>query len=163
VPRDGRARVRSRIVVAMSTAATDHPGARPAHPADVRRINPTTWSLALGYDQGQLRSAPQAILTIAGQGPTDERGRLLHEGDVAAQLALAMANVEAVLDEAGMALADLASLRVHVTDIAAALAVHDTVVEHLSSHGATPPTTVVEVNRLAVPGMAVQIDGLAIR
>lgn len=127
------------------------------------RINPSSWTVASGYDQGQVRHSPRAILTIAGQGSVDAAGRLLHEGDMAAQLALALSNVEAVLTAAGMTAADLAQLRIYVTDIDAALAVFDTVVEHLAAVGATPPATLVEVSRLAVAGMAVEIDGLAIR
>lgn len=127
------------------------------------RINPTTWSAPLGFDQGQVRTHPTAVLTIAGQAPVDADGRLLHEGDVAAQLALALANLASVVEQAGMALTDLAQLRIFVTDMEAALAVYDTVVEHLTGEGATPPATLVEVSRLALPGMAVEIDALAIR
>ena len=36
------------------------------------------------------------------------------------------------------------------------------VAEHLTSVGATPPATLVEVTRLAVTGMVVEIDGLAL-
>lgn len=135
----------------------------PTTPAGtVRRVNPVRWAEPLGYDQGQLRTGVTSILTIAGQGPIDADGRLLHEGDVAAQLALALANVAAVLAEAGMTMADVAMLRTYTTDIAATLAVWDTVAEHLASEGATAPATLVEVTRLAVPGMVVEIDGLAI-
>ncbi len=127
-----------------------------------QRVNPVRWAEPLGYDQGQLRTGFTSILTIAGQGPIDADGGLLHEGDVAAQLALTLANVAAVLAEAGMTMTDVAMLRIHTTDIGATLAVWDTVVEHLGSLGATPPSTLVEVTRLAVPGMVVEIDGLAI-
>ena len=44
-------------------------------------VNPTDWAAAFGYDQGQLRPAPATVLTVAGQGPVDERGVLLHTGD----------------------------------------------------------------------------------
>ena len=46
------------------------------------RINPTSWNVPLGFDQAQLRSTPERLLTLAGQGPVDESGALLHEGDV---------------------------------------------------------------------------------
>jgi enamine deaminase RidA (YjgF/YER057c/UK114 family) len=129
----------------------------------MQRINPTSWNLAYGYDQGQVRTGTSTVLTIAGQGSLDQEGRLLHDGDVAAQFALAMTNVESVLDAAGMTLTDLAQLRIHVTDIDAALRSYDILVERLATAGATPPATLVEVRRLAVPGMAVEIDALAIR
>jgi enamine deaminase RidA (YjgF/YER057c/UK114 family) len=128
----------------------------------VTPVNPSTWSQALGYDQGQLRAAPRAVLTVAGQGSLDSLGRLVHEDDPAAQLALALANLEGVLAGAGMAPADLAQLRVYTTDMDAALAVWDTLVERLAEVGARPPATLVEVSRLPVPGMTVAIEAIAI-
>lgn len=131
--------------------------------SEARRINPTTWSATFGYDQGQLRTGVTSILTIAGQGPIGAAGELLHHDDPAAQLALALANLERVLTAAGWELTDLAQLRIYVTDMSAALDVYDIVVEHLGAAGATPPTTLVEVSRLAIPGMTVEIDAIAIR
>lgn len=122
-----------------------------------------TWSQGLGYDQGQLRAAPRAVLTVAAQGPLDAVGRLVHEDDPAAQLALALANVEAVLAAAGMAPADLAQLRVYTTDMATTLGVWDTVVERFAEVGASPPTTLVGVTALPVPGMTVSLEAVAIR
>lgn len=123
----------------------------------------TAWSRALGYDQGQLRAAPRAVLTVAAQGPLDSAGRLVHDGDPAAQLALALANLEAVLAAGGMAPGDLALLRVHTTDMDATLDVWDTLAERLAEVGASPPTTLVGVCALPVPGMTVSIEAVAIR
>jgi enamine deaminase RidA (YjgF/YER057c/UK114 family) len=130
--------------------------------ATTTRINPVRWAEPLGFDQGQLRTGFTSILTISGQGPVDAEGVLLHEGDVAAQLALTLANVAGVLREAGMTFDDVAMLRTYTTDLAATFAVWDTVVEHLTSLGVTPPMVLVEVSRLSKPGMVVEIDGLAI-
>ena len=142
------------VVVVNSTTATTTP---------VTPSSWTTWSLALGYDQGQLRAAPGAVLTVAAQGPLDAMGRLVHEDDPAAQLALALANVEAVLAAAGMRPADLAQLRVYTTDMDTLLGVWDTVVERFEEVGASPPTTFVGVRELPVPGMTVSIEALAFR
>ena len=126
-------------------------------------VNPDTWSLGLGYDQGQLRVGPTALLTVAAQGSVDEQGRLVHEGDVAAQLALCLVNLERVLATAGMTTLDLAQLRVYTTDMATTLCVWDTVVERFAEVGASPPTTLVGVAALPVPGMTVSIEAVAIR
>ena len=109
------------------------------------RINPTSWNVPLGFDQAQLRSTPERLLTLAGQGPVDESGALLHEGDVTAQLALAMANVKALLALGGMDLRDVLSMTVHTTDVDAALAGYGAIVERLTLAGATPPATLVGV------------------
>lgn len=130
---------------------------------DCTGVNPPSWSQDLGFDQGQLRTGPQAVLTIAAQGSLDAQGRLLHEDDPAAQLALAIANLESVLAGAGLGPGDLAQLRLYTTDMHAALAVRDTLVERLAEFGARPPTTLVEVSRLPVPGMTMALEALAIR
>ncbi len=127
----------------------------------VTRINPTTWNLGFHYDQAQLRPAPTQLLTVAGQGPIDADGQFLHEGDVAAQMSLAVANLEDLLARGGMDLGDVLRLTIYVTDMDAALDAYGSLVERLAAHGATPPATLVEVRRLAIPGMAVEIDATA--
>ena len=126
--------------------------------ARVERINPTPWSAAFGFDQAQLRPAPARLLTAAGQGPVDESGALLHEGDPAAQLALALANVEDVLAAAGMDFTDVLRLTVYATDVDAVLAHFGVLGERLARVGATPPMTLVGVARLALPGMVVELE-----
>jgi enamine deaminase RidA (YjgF/YER057c/UK114 family) len=125
-------------------------------------VNPDPWSLGLGYDQGQLRVGPTALLTVAAQGSVDEQGRLVHEGDVAAQLALCLVNLERVLATAGMTTLDLAQLRIYTTDLDQLRDVYDTLVEHLAETGARPPTTVVEVTRLPLRGLVVSLEALAV-
>ena len=125
-------------------------------------LNPTAWSRGLGYDQGRLVHSPSRVLTIAAQGPLDASGRLVHEDDPAAQLALTLANVASVLEAAEMSWADVVQLHVYTTDLPALLSVYDTLVEHLGESDARPPATILEVSRLLVPGMTVSIDGLAL-
>ena len=129
----------------------------------VTRINPSPWANAIGYDHGQLRPYPAHFLTIAGQGSFDADGMLLHEGDVTAQLALAVANLEAVLAGADMTLTDVAQLTVYAVDMAAVHAAHAALFQPLAAAGATPPITLVGVTALAAPGMAVALDAIAVR
>jgi enamine deaminase RidA (YjgF/YER057c/UK114 family) len=123
----------------------------------VHRINPSTWNAGFAFDQAQLRPFPQRLLTLAGQGPISAEGELLHAGDMAGQLSAAFGCVEDLLDRGGMDLGDVLSMTVYVTDMDAALASYAAVADRLRAAGATPPATVVEVTRLAVPGMQVEI------
>ena len=127
----------------------------------VIRLNPTDWNAGFRFDQAQLRPAPGQLLTVAGQGSMSPEGELLHADDTTAQMALAMANVESLLAAGGMDLRDVTRLVVYVTDMDAALAGYGALVERLAAHDATPPATLVEVRRLAIPGMAVEIDATA--
>ncbi|WP_205471526.1 Rid family hydrolase [Nocardioides sp. SYSU D00038] len=92
-------------------------------------------------------------------GPLDERGRLLHEDDPAAQLALALARVEAALARTGHAPADLVSVRVCTIDPAVADGVLDVLGERFAATGAAPDVSVVR-HELGVPGMllALQVE-----
>ena len=128
-----------------------------------RPVNPSTWSHRLGFDQGLVTAGPSTWLTIAAQGPLDSRGLLLHDEDPTAQLALTLANIAQVLDGADMSWSDVIQLRVYTTDMVSLLGAYDTLVEHLCGEGVRPPTTILEVSRLLVPGMTVAIDGLAAR
>ncbi|GAA3696574.1 RidA family protein [Gordonia hankookensis] len=125
------------------------------------RINPSTWNAPFRFDHAQLRPAPREVLTIAGQASVDDDGRVLHEGDVAAQLSLAVHHVEEILARVGMTLADTFSLTIYTTDIAATLAAYEALTERLDAHDATPPAALVGVAALALPGLAVEITAQA--
>ena len=101
---------------------------------------------------------PPTILTVAGQGPVDEDGQLLHEGDAAAQIALAMTNVEAVLHAGGMDFRDVLRMTIYAVDVDAILANYGVLIERLTVSAATPPTSLVGVSRLAIPGMLLEVE-----
>lgn len=133
------------------------------HTTTRRPVAPSTWSHRWGFDQGVLTVSPTELLTVAAQGPLDEHGRLMHDGDPTAQLALTLANVGEVLSLAGMGWAHVVQLHVYTTDLDVLMDDYDTLVDHLCQEGARPPATVLEVSRLLVPGMTVTIDALAAR
>ena len=91
-------------------------------------------------------------------GPLDDRGRLLHEDDAAAQLALAVARLEGGLAAEGRDPAELTGLLVLTTDRADALDVLDELVERLDALGIAPALAVEEVEHLPVPGMLLALQ-----
>lgn len=90
--------------------------------------------------------------------PLDDRGRLLHEDDPAAQMALATARLEAALAAAGHRPAELTGLRVMTTDARTVAGVLDVLTERLDDVYAAPLVEVVHVARLAVPGQLVTLE-----
>ncbi|HET7823461.1 MAG TPA: FAD-binding oxidoreductase [Ornithinibacter sp.] len=108
------------------------------------------------------RAVP-AVLDLSGYGPRDRLGRLVHADDPAAQLALALANLEDALTAAGLVPAELVEVTVRTTDVEAVTAVLDTLTERFREVGAGPRTAVVGVDRLPLPGQLVAIDGRAAR
>jgi enamine deaminase RidA (YjgF/YER057c/UK114 family) len=89
-------------------------------------------------------------------------GEPRHEGDTAAQLALSLDNLEAVLAGAGMSLANLVRLTVYSTDVEGLLPHYGVLASRLGAAGVAPATTMLEVTRLAVPGQVVELEGTAV-
>ncbi|MEU5873987.1 RidA family protein [Glycomyces sp. NPDC047369] len=125
-------------------------------------VNPVEWSLELGFDQGELVSGQARTLYCSGQTSTGKDGRPEHEGDMAAQLALSLDNLEAVLAGAGMTLADLVRLNVYTTDVDGLMPHYGVLAGRLGAAGAAPASTLLGVVRLAVPGLLVELEGTAV-
>jgi enamine deaminase RidA (YjgF/YER057c/UK114 family) len=80
-------------------------------------INPSPWSINLGFDQGELVEGPRRVLFCSGQDAMDAEGNPEHPGDIAAQLELALDNLEAVLATADMTFANVVRLNFFTTDV----------------------------------------------
>ncbi|MDX3192455.1 RidA family protein [Streptomyces sp. MN03-5084-2B] len=125
-------------------------------------VNPVTWSLELGFNQGEVVSGATRTLYCSGQTSMDAEGKPRHEGDIAAQLALSVDNLEAVLAEAGMSLANLVRLTVYTTDVDALFPHYGVLAARLGAAGVAPATTMLGVSRLAIPGQLVELEGTAV-
>ncbi len=101
-------------------------------------------------------------ITVPAQGSVDEQGRLLHDGDVLAQVVLAANNLEARLAEAGLTWADVTHVQVETLDPAALDDALAAVRDHLLGLGASPALEVVRVGALPLPGMAVAVGCRAV-
>lgn len=125
-------------------------------------VNPVTWSLEMGFNQGEVVSGETQTLYISGQTAMSAEGRPEHEGDMGAQLALAIDNLESVLAAAGMTLANLVRLNVYTTDVDALFPHYGQLAGRLGAAGVAPTTTMLGVTRLAVPGQLVELEGTAV-
>jgi enamine deaminase RidA (YjgF/YER057c/UK114 family) len=125
-------------------------------------INPWSWSLNLGFDQAQLIESPNRQLVCSGQDAVDADGNPQHPGDMAGQLELALDNLEAVLADADMTLANVVRLNVYTTDV-----------DELFTHWGSLParfgapenrfvTSVLGVSQLAAPGLMVLLEATAV-
>jgi enamine deaminase RidA (YjgF/YER057c/UK114 family) len=80
-------------------------------------INPHPWTVALGFDQAQLIEGHQRMLVCSGQDAVDADGAPQHPGDMAAQLELALDNLQAIVAAADMTLANIVRLNIYTTDV----------------------------------------------
>ncbi|MFS8104293.1 RidA family protein [Lentzea alba] len=122
-------------------------------------INPWPWSLNLGYNQGELVSGQARTLYLSGQAAMSADGEPQHANDMPAQLTLSLDNMEAVLAEAGMTLANLVRLNVYTTDVDLLFQHYGVLAARL---GGTPTTTMLGVARLALPDLLVELEGTAV-
>ena len=75
-----------------------------------RKINPWTWQDQYGFSQAIEVSGGQRVLYCAGQTSTDEDGNTVAAGDMRGQTERALANLETVLQQAGLGLEDVVRL-----------------------------------------------------
>jgi enamine deaminase RidA (YjgF/YER057c/UK114 family) len=82
-----------------------------------KSINPHDWSIKLGFDQAQLIEGHQRLLVCSGQDAVDGEGNPQHPGDMAAQLEMALDNLEEVVAAADMTIANIVRLNAYTTDV----------------------------------------------
>ena len=126
-----------------------------------RIVNPWTWQDAFGYVQANELRGPERVLVCAGQTSVDAEGRPLHPGDMAAQLAQALDNLETVLGQADFALADVVRLNVYTTDVDAFMGALGAVGPRLAGAGCRFASTLLGVTRLAFPALLVELEATA--
>jgi enamine deaminase RidA (YjgF/YER057c/UK114 family) len=124
-------------------------------------VNPWSWSLNLGFDQAQLVEGRRRELICSGQDAVDANGAPQHPGDMAAQLALALDNLEAVLGGAGMTLASVVRLNVYTTDVDTLLQHFTILTKRFEPTGARFASTLLGVARLAAPQLLVLLEATA--
>lgn len=126
-------------------------------------INPVTWSVDMGFNQGELVSGHTQVLYCSGQTAMNGEGSPQHSGDMAGQLRLSVDNLVAVLAEGGMSLANLVRLNVYTTDVDLLFQHYGELASRLGAAGAAPATTMLGVTRLAIPGQLIELEGTAVQ
>jgi enamine deaminase RidA (YjgF/YER057c/UK114 family) len=127
-----------------------------------RKINPWTWQDQFGFSQGIETTGHTRVLRCAGQTSVNADGEPVHDGDMAAQLAQALDNLETVLQAADMALSNVVRLNLYVTDIDAALEHFGPMEERLAAAGIQPAITLLGVSRLFIPSLLVEMEADAV-
>lgn len=128
---------------------------------NTRTINPWNWQDGFGFAHATEVGGATRVLTLSGQCATGPDGAPQHPGDMQAQIKLVLENLGRVLEEAGMSYANVAGIRVYTTDIDATLAHWGEVVGPFNAQGHRPASTLVQVSRLFVPELLIEIEATA--
>jgi enamine deaminase RidA (YjgF/YER057c/UK114 family) len=123
--------------------------------------NPWPWSLQFGYNQAEIIEGATRQVVCAGQTSVDTEGTPQHVGDMRGQISLALDNLVAVLDCAGMSLANVIRLGVYTTDVDEAMQHFDLLGRAFGPLGVAPPMTLLGVSRLALPPLMFEIEATA--
>jgi enamine deaminase RidA (YjgF/YER057c/UK114 family) len=125
-------------------------------------VNPWTWQDALGFVQANEVTGAQRTLYCAGQASVDADGAPVHAGDMRAQIAQALDNLETVLTQAGFTLADVVRLNIYTTDVDRFFEAYDVATTRLAEAGCRQASTLLGVTRLAFPELLVEIEATAV-
>ena len=125
-------------------------------------VNPWSWSVKLGFDQAQLVEGHRRELICSGQDAVDANGNSQHPGDMAAQLGLALDNLEAVLADADMTLANVVRLNAYTTDVDELFKHWTTLTDRFAGSAGGFATSVLGVTRLGAPPLLVLLEATAV-
>jgi 2-iminobutanoate/2-iminopropanoate deaminase len=105
----------------------------------------------------RVESGP--LLFIAGQIATDAEGKMVGVGDLRAQATQVLENIRTILRDSGADMDDVLNVTVYVTDIRAFHDIADIRLRYFRANG--PASAIVEVSRLALPEVLIEISAVA--
>lgn len=121
-------------------------------------INPSTLAPPSGYSYAVKKSGTPVF--ISGQVALDGEGKLVGEGDAAAQTEQVFKNLRSVVEACGGTMDDIVKITVFVTDPAYRPAIAAARQKHFRE-GQFPASTYLVVSALAVPQLLVEIEAVA--
>jgi reactive intermediate/imine deaminase len=130
-----------------------------ANPRKIVQNPPTVAAPLKGYYSNAVKVSAGPLLFIAGQVAIDRGGRIVGKGDLRAQATQALENIKAILEANNATMDDVVKVTVYVTDMRAYDELTDIRLKYFSKNG--PASVIVEVSRLALPELLVEIDAVA--
>jgi reactive intermediate/imine deaminase len=98
------------------------------------------------------------LLFVSGIGPLDANLKVIGGDDVAAQAEAVFSAMEKVLKAAGASFADVLKVTVYLTNVDDRTKINPVRQRYFGA--AKPASTLIEVSRLAIPGMKVEVEAV---
>lgn len=128
---------------------------------DKQFINPPAVAAPRGYTHVVTASAGKSVF-VSGQIAFDSAGEIVGHGDLKAQTEQVYRNLEAALGAAGATFADVVKMTTYVVDFAPAqLTLIRDVRSRYFTGGEPPASTLVGVQALAVDGLLIEVEVIA--
>ncbi len=125
-------------------------------------INPWSWQDRFGFVQANAVTSAGRTIYCSGQTSMDADGNPIHEGDMGAQLNQALDNLEALLRASDSELSDVVRLNYYTTDVEAFFGALEVLVPRLEEAACRAAGTLIEVPRLALPPLLVELEATAV-
>jgi 2-iminobutanoate/2-iminopropanoate deaminase len=122
--------------------------------------NPETVAQPLkAYYSNAVRVSSGPLLFISGQVALDKTGRIVGKGDLRAQAIQVLENIRAILAANRASMKDVVQVTVYVTDMRAFNDIADIRLKYFPKDG--PTSVIVEVSKLALPELEIEISAIA--
>jgi len=112
-----------------------------------------------GYYSNAVRVTAGPLLFVAGQVGVDRTGAVVGRDSAAAQAEQALKNIQDILAASDATMNDVVKVTVYVTDMKYLDEITPVRMKYFPANG--PASVIVEVSRLALPDLKVEIDAVA--
>jgi len=130
----------------------------------VTYVNPPSVPQPAGMYSHVARMAPGELAFIAGQVAVDQKGNVVGDGDLAAQVNQVFANLGGILKDLGTDFESVVQFTTYLTkadSIPAWMAARGEVYPRLFPGGKYPPNTLLVIDRLVKPEFLLEIEAIA--
>jgi enamine deaminase RidA (YjgF/YER057c/UK114 family) len=126
------------------------------------QVNPWTWQDRLGFSQAWKVEGEGTLIFVAGQVSMSPEGQVVGGDpvDFDAQARQVLENLRTVLERAGASLDDVVKLTVYLTDASRIRDWGRIKAEYI--RGRQPASTAIGVTALAMPGLAIEVEAVAV-
>jgi 2-iminobutanoate/2-iminopropanoate deaminase len=125
-----------------------------------RQVNPWTWQERFGFSHAWKVDGAQSVVFLAGQGPVSADGQVVGDGDFEAQVRQTFENLRTVLEQSGASFDAVVKVTAFMTDITKLRDYARVRNEFIT--GPPPASTALEVSALALPGMMIEVEAIAV-